>query len=382
MFKCGVSTRQWTVVADSAVTKWNQGATAIGSARSFSSSSSIAAENDGSLKDRQSLRDSARRQIDQAFSQSSSSSKPLIRRIALDSPAPRQQFQQRPHQQQQQQRRPLDARALGSKLKPADGQPANILRAPANLRRPNLRAGGAAPPKRGTGPPRRKRQDKSARKDNNEGGWAGPREMTKEEREADEKAFLEQWERERPKPVRYNPHGYNVENLQRTWPALPMGEMGPKEALHERLAWMSERYPNGFEPTDLLAQRVYKGEWTYFYNEEEKKEAIEMAQKMAKEKAEKLTDRKGAVIEPEDMSFQPMDDAQKKQLISRLISGEYKSEQTEFAKQHSARHPVMKDVLRYLENNGTWQTSHKTKFLEALSKSLPQPKVARPKVNA
>lgn len=204
--------------------------------------------------------------------------------------------------------------------------------------------------------------------------------MSREEQEVDEKAFLEQWERDRPKPVRYNPHGYNIDNLQRTWPALPMGETGPKEALHERLAWMSERYPNGFEPTDLLAQRIHQGKWTYFYSEEEKNEAVELAQKMAAERADKLTDRKGTLVQPEDMSFQPMDETQKKQLVSRLVSGEYKSEQAQWVEEHGVRHPVMKDVLRNLANNSTWQAPHKTQFLEALSKSLPKPKVVRAKV--
>ncbi|EGE81720.1 hypothetical protein BDDG_04663 [Blastomyces dermatitidis ATCC 18188] len=385
--------RPWVAIVDSAASKWSQGAVAARSGRHFSSSSVRAAENDADSKEKQnrlhSLHETAKKKVDTTFSRSSST--PLIRRVSDDSqPPPRQrQFQQRrpldarsPSSlaRPQPQRRPLDARALGSRLNQTGAKPTNILRAPATLRKPGSGPLGARNPKRPatTRPARRKKQDKSSKSDGS-GGWSGQREMSKEEQEADEKAFLEQWERDRPKPVRYNPHGYNIDNLQRTWPALPMGTTGPKEALHERLAWMSERYPNGFEPTDLLAQRIHKGKWTYFYNEEEKNEAVELAQKMAAERADKLTDRKGSLVQPEDMSFQPIDETQKMQLVSRLVSGEYKSEQAQWVKEHGARHPVMKDVLRNLANNSTWQSSHKTQFLETLSKSLPKPKAVRAK---
>ncbi|KKZ65332.1 hypothetical protein EMCG_08848 [[Emmonsia] crescens] len=335
-----------------------QGAVAVRYSRHFSSSSSRAAANDGDSKAKStrlnSLHETAKKQIDSAFSRSSST--PLIRRVSDDhQPTPRQRQQSQPQQRRpldtpgrpQQQRRPLDARTFGSRLNKEGVKPTNILRAPATLRKPGSSASTLRTPK---------------------------------QQEVDEKAFLEQWERDRPKPVRYNPHGYNIDNLQRTWPALPMGETGPKEALHERLAWMSERYPNGFEPTDLLAQRIHQGKWTYFYSEEEKNEAVALAQKMAAERADKLTDRKGTLVQPEDMSFQPMDETQKKQLVSRLVSGEYKSEQTQWVEEHGARHPVMKNVLRNLANNSTWQAPHKTQFLEALSKSLPKPKAVRAKV--
>ncbi|PGH10072.1 hypothetical protein GX51_00339 [Blastomyces parvus] len=385
--------RQWVAIADSAASKWNQAALAVRSGRQFSSSPGRAAENDADSKEQQnrpnSLRETAKKQADNTFSRSSST--PLIRRVADDSQPPRRprQFQQRgpldarspgSPARPQLQRRPLDARALGSKLNKTGAKPTNILRAPATLRRPGSSPGGIRAPRRPatTRPARRKKQDRSSKTDGGV-GWSGQREMSKEEQEADEKVFLEQWEHDRPKPVRYNPHGYSIDNLQRTWPALPMGTTGPKEALHERLAWMSERYPNGFEPTDLLAQRIHQGKWTYFYNEEERKEAVELAQKMAAERADKLTDRKGSLVQPEDMSFQPMDETQKKQLVSRLVSGEYKPEQAQWVEEHGARHPIMKDVLRDLANNPTWQSPHKTQFLEALSKSLPKPKAVRAK---
>ncbi|EEH37222.1 hypothetical protein PAAG_07778 [Paracoccidioides lutzii Pb01] len=377
MFKSyGMSARLWTSVVDSAVTKWNQGAATAISARLFSSSSSGAAENDDDSRDRlNSSRGTARRQTDDASYQSSSPT-PLIRRIVEGRPTTRQQ---QPFQQQH--RRPLDARALGAEITQAGGKPTNLLRAPATLRKPGSNISRLRTPKRPATirPARRQRQGKSSKSDSGGGAWTGHREMSKEEQEAEEKAYLEQWERERPKPVRYIPHGYNLDNLQRTWPALPMGETGPKEALHERLAWMSERYPNGFEPMDLLAKRIHEGKWTYFYSDEEKNEAVELARKMETERADKLTDRKGTVVEPEDMSFQPMNETQKKQLVSRLVSGEYKSEKAQWMKMHATRHPVMQDVIRNLTNNSTWQASQKTMFLETLSKSLPQPKVARPK---
>ncbi|EGC47367.1 conserved hypothetical protein [Histoplasma capsulatum var. duboisii H88] len=379
----GVPLRQWVAIADSTSSKWNQGAIAIRSARHFSSSSIRPSENDGDSKAKQnrlsSLHEIAKKQIDKAFSQSSST--PLIRRVSDDSQPLTPPHQRQRQQLQSQQRRPLDARALGSRLNKAGGKPTNILRAPATLRRPGNNLGGIRAPKRPATarPARRKKLDKSSRSDDGS-GWSGQREMSKEEQEADEKAFLEQWERDRPKPVRYNPQGYNIDNLQRTWPALPMGVTGPKEALHERLAWMSERYPNGFEPTDLLAQRIHQGKWTYFYSEEEKNEAVELARKIAAQRADKLTDRKGSLVQPEDMLFEPVNETQKQQLVSRLVSGEYKSEQARWLEEHETRHPVMKDVLRNLANNSTWQSPHKTQFLEVLSKSLPKPKAVQAKV--
>ncbi|KAK2811938.1 hypothetical protein FQN50_001645 [Emmonsiellopsis sp. PD_5] len=363
MFKChAVTSRQWAAVADSVVSKWSQGA-AAGATRQLSSTASRAAEDNNSAKGPQNV-----------SSPSPSSSLPPIRRVSND------------NGRQPLQRRPIDIRALGTRINTGE-KPTKILRAS-----PSLRLGGGRPafgarsgtgaqgnnnnrgPNRGPKPtgPRRRSKNLSSQ-DSGANSSSFRTEMTPQERAAEEAAYLEQWEEDRVKPVRYAPQGSSVENLQRTWPALPIGETGPMEALHERLAWMSERYVNSFEPTDLLAQRIHKGEWVYFNNEQEKQEAVEAAKKMAAERAEMLTERKAEEIEPEDMSFKSMDETQRKQLVGRLVTGEYAREVKE-ERDTLPSHPFYTDVLRNLRNNPTYQGPHREQFLDVLAKAMPKVK--------
>ncbi|KAK2749809.1 hypothetical protein FQN55_003045 [Onygenales sp. PD_40] len=364
MFKChAVTSRQWAAVADSVVSKWSQGA--AGATRQLSSTASRASEDNSSTKGPQKV-----------SPPSSSSSLPPIRRVSNDGRAPPQ-------------RRPIDIRALGTRINTSGEKPTKILRAS-----PNLRLGGGRPtfgarpgtgvrgpqgnnnrgPNRGPKPtgPRRRSKNLSSQ-DSGANSSSFRTEMTPQERAAEEAAYLEQWENDRVKPVRYAPQGSSVENLQRTWPALPIGETGPVEALHERLVWMSERYVNSFEPTDLLAQRIHKGEWVYFNSEQEKNEAVEAAKKMAAERAEMLTERKAEVIEPEDMSFKPMNETQRKQLVSRLVTGEYEQEVKE-ERDTVPSHPFYTDVLRNLRNNPTYQGPHREQFLDVLATAMPKVK--------
>ncbi|EAS36913.3 uncharacterized protein CIMG_02267 [Coccidioides immitis RS] len=183
----------------------------------------------------------------------------------------------------------------------------------------------------------------------------------------------EKEEKARRKPERYDPDPYNVDKLKSTWPTLPMCEGGSIVAnagsVMEKLNWMGERYVGSFEPPQELAKRMYEGKRVLFKSEEEKAEVLELVQNMVTEKAERLTERKGQVVEPEDASFEVASDSERKGLVGTLVQGKYDKPLVD--RQSVGNSPVVQNVLRNLTNNGTYQSAQAEKFLEKFMKGLP-----------
>lgn len=184
---------------------------------------------------------------------------------------------------------------------------------------------------------------------------------------------LEKQEKARRSPERYNPDPYTVDKLKATWPSLPMGEgnnaVANSETVLEKLNWMGDRYLGSYEPPQELAKRMYEGKRVLFKSDEEKAEVLEIVQQMVTERAQKLTERKGQVVPPENAEFEALSDQEKKGLLDVLVQGKY--DQPLVDGKIAGTSPIVSHVLKNLTNNGTYQGAQAEKFLEKFVKTLP-----------
>ncbi|WEW58519.1 hypothetical protein PRK78_003987 [Emydomyces testavorans] len=279
---------------------------------------------------------------------------------------------------------PVDARSLAANVPPDGPNKGVIRRVPLSFRNlpqrgrlgrgnanQNLLAAANALSRNARRRPGQNRpQRKTGRSHRRRNGWdddGGNVHASIQEYE-DEKA-----EKARRKPERYNPDPYNVEKLKPTWPTLPMGEgnnvIANAGSVTEKLNWMGDRYLGSYDPPHELAKRMIEGKRVFFQSDEEKAEVLEIAQKMVNERAQKLTERKGQVVEPEKVSFEVVADHERMGLVRTLVKGEY--DQPLVNEQKAGKSPIASHVLRNLTNNGTYQTVQAEKFLEKFLKGLP-----------
>lgn len=175
--------------------------------------------------------------------------------------------------------------------------------------------------------------------------------------------MLEKQEAERPKAVRYNPEPYTFEKLKRTWPSLPIGESaGTAGSVRDKLTWYGERYVGSFESPHDLANRVFDGKRVMFASEEEKDQVIRITKELAEQKA-KAESKIHTAPEPEDVSFQPLTEHERMDLIGSLVAGQYDKVDTS---------GPYAEVQRNLGNNSTYYRAQNTQFMKALSKFLPK----------
>jgi hypothetical protein len=166
--------------------------------------------------------------------------------------------------------------------------------------------------------------------------------------------FKEVQDAKKPKTVRYTPVTYDAATLKDTWPSLPTGTTGSTGTVIERLNLMSRRYGHGYVSPQELAKRLFEGDQVFFSSEEEKKTVMEEVTHLAQDRADKLSQRKGDVIEPEDSSFASIKDEDRKALVGQIVRGEYEGWQ-----KGTVRHPVLDEVQRQLYNNETYRMTGK-----------------------
>ncbi|QGA19960.1 hypothetical protein EYB26_007658 [Talaromyces marneffei] len=256
--------------------------------------------------------------------------------------------------------RVIDARSLGAG-RVASNQ-ANIIRAPqlrlkrgtsfrgrpgAGTRGRAAATGGKTSAKSRTGKataskrPRRKRDDDD---DSEEAGRGNDLDAV----------YKEVQNASKPKTVRYTPVTYDAAALKDTWPSLPTGKAGSTGTVVERLNLMSRRFGHGYVSPQELAKRLFEGERVFFSSEEEKKTVMAEVTRLAQDRADKLTQRKGDLIEPEDSSFASIKDEDRKALVGQIVRGKYEGWQ-----KGNVRHPVLDEVQRQLYNNETYRMTGK-----------------------
>lgn len=171
----------------------------------------------------------------------------------------------------------------------------------------------------------------------------------------------------RPSPVRYDPQKIDFSSLRETWPSLPTDMNAKSAAVLEKITRLSGRFPNGYVPPYQLGQRLWKGQRVFFANEDEKAGALEEAKRMAQVRADRLSQKKGELVEPSDVTFNPIDAKDTKGLMEMFVQGKYPSLDAE-----QGQSTVMSNVMRNLQNNSTWQTTGKSaQFLAKLKSLLP-----------
>ena len=264
--------------------------------------------------------------------------------------------------------RGVDARSLGAPQ--AGGQPANIIRAP-RFRGPRISrpTGGRKPMKSGA--------------NNKKGPRRNAWKKEPEEEEGDDLRLQEVndvyralAEERKPVPVRYDPQHPDFSTLKDTWPALPTDPIARAAGVSEKLSWLSDRFPNGYEPPYELGKRLFDGKSVSFSSEEEKTQAVEEAKKLAQQQADKLTQEKGDLVDPVDISFEPINAEHKKSLLVTQVQGDY----SEWTRMPSDKPPIFGGIMTTLRNNVTYQTPGKSsQFLTKVESLLSSKRPSAPK---
>ncbi|KAE8408828.1 hypothetical protein BDV37DRAFT_159153 [Aspergillus pseudonomiae] len=254
-------------------------------------------------------------------------------------------------------RRVFDARSLAAPS--ANGQSTNILRS-TSLRNPRK------------GPSIRARRPKPPTKLSTKSRKSGRPQRAKntDMEEIDvslmENVYRELAEKSRPTPSRYKPQVPDLSNLKETWPSFPTGTTASTAEVVEKLSSLSGRFPNGYVPPYELGMRLFRGQFVQFLDEEEKAQAIADAKKLSQQRADNYSQRKGDLVEPEDVGFLPMSAEDRKSLVQSYIQGAYPKLSTEEA----AQSPVLSEVTKNLRNNESYQAAGKSSQFVAKVESL------------
>lgn len=169
----------------------------------------------------------------------------------------------------------------------------------------------------------------------------------------------------RPKPVRYEPSEVDFSTLRETWPSLPTDANGRSAAVLEKLAILAARFPNGYVPPHELARRLWKGQNVLFANEAEKAEAMEEVQQLSRARADKISLKKGELVEPREIKFGALGEKETATLLETYVQGKYPT--AEAGKDQPA---ALGEIVKNLRNNGTYQTAGKRPQFLAKVESL------------
>lgn len=226
-----------------------------------------------------------------------------------------------------------------------------MVRRPSPARRP-ARSGASGPR------PRRRRGEK---------GPAEAEEGDNERTNEVNAVYRELSDKSKPVPIRHDPEHPEFTTLKETWPTLPTDVTSCALGVSEKLAGLSDRYPNGYDPPHELGQRLYEGKAVLFSSEEERTQAVEEARKLAQRHADKLTQEKGDLVEPEEVNFEPISQADRKSLVRSLVQGDYGARNPQVA---ADKPPVFGDIAANLNNNATYRTPGKSSQLMDTVESL------------
>lgn len=248
-------------------------------------------------------------------------------------------------------RRVFDARSLAASQ--SGDQSAKILRTPKlKTARPGQpsRARKARTPTKSASPKDRKtpRHRASRQSDAEEGDEVQRMEI--------EQVYRDLTEERKQSPSRYTPQPPDMSSLTETWPSFPTGIKGHAAGIMEKLSLLSDRSPNGYVPPYELGRRLFKGQYVRFLDETEKSEAVAEAQKLSQQRADEYSQRKGDLVEPDNVSFHPVSGQTQKALIKTFVFGDYLKEQPA----PSNETPVLREISRHLKNNETYQTTGKS----------------------
>lgn len=274
-------------------------------------------------------------------------------------PARTNQYQARPP-------RVIDARSFAA-ARASGGEQPKIIRSP---RSRDVRGGNQPPNRKPNLSARAAKAAKFGAKGNRNGPRKNARSSEDEEGEDAAAANIDQVLQEqiiksRPTPIRYEPREINYSTLKQTWPSIPTDVNSRSAAVYEKLSSLGGRVANGYIPPYELGRRLWKGQSVLFDNENEKAEALEETKRLAQLRADRISQRKGDLVEPRNVEFSPLDAENTKSLMEMFVQGNYPP--SEVGKDG---HAVLGEVSKNLRNNGTYQTTGKTSQFMAKIESL------------
>ncbi|PWY71491.1 hypothetical protein BO70DRAFT_124000 [Aspergillus heteromorphus CBS 117.55] len=259
-------------------------------------------------------------------------------------------------------RRIIDARSLAASR--AAGKPTNIIRGP------RIRPTPGGLPARARIPGVKSKA--TASKDRKRGSSSGSGQSATETADLLQEAavndvYRELAEQTRPKPIRYEPEPVSLASLKETWPSLPTDVGAHTAGMVEKLSSFSDRFANGYVPPNELGRRLFRGKFVRFMNEKEKSEAIMEANKLSQECADRLSQRKGDLLDPNPINFNPISTQDQNVLMGLVVQGNYPKSVAE----RGAKLSVVEMVSENLRNNATYQTAGKSSaFMEKLDSLL------------
>jgi len=166
------------------------------------------------------------------------------------------------------------------------------------------------------------------------------------------------------KPVPYEPKATTMKELRLDWPTTAIDATGLAESVQQKAESLAKRIPHGYLTPQEIAERFHKGEMVHFESEAERIEVLKIASELAQARADKLTDRKGESIAPEDMSFAEVSVEEKRTLGAKMVKGEYPGLQAQSM-------PFLNQVVRSLRNNGTYHETETSKFMDKIQSFMP-----------
>lgn len=110
---------------------------------------------------------------------------------------------------------------------------------------------------------------------------------------------------------------------------------------------------------------MWKGQNVLFENEAERTEALEEVKRLSQLRADKISQRKGELVEPREVKFGAVNAQDTKTLVEKFAQGKYPA--LEAVKDQPA---VLGDVVRNLRNNSTYVTASKRPQFMAKVESL------------
>lgn len=182
-----------------------------------------------------------------------------------------------------------------------------------------------------------------------------------------ENAFVDIVEKGKPVPVRYSPRACDYAALKESWPAFPTDANARAAGVAEKLYKLGDRLPNGYTQPEELGKRLFMGQYVQFASEEERTKAMAVANKLSQQRADKFSQRKGDVVESQEIGFDPLRKEDQQSLFQSLVQGRYPSAPT----QQADKSPVIGDILKNLENNETYQMAGKSsQFMKKMESLL------------
>ncbi|CAG7935970.1 unnamed protein product [Penicillium olsonii] len=259
--------------------------------------------------------------------------------------------------------RVIDARSFAAS-KAGGGEQAKVIRSP---RSRNVRPGGQ-PPKRNATPTAKGGKPKGKGKRTAQRGAKSAEDTAGEDAQA---ALIEQIQQEqviqsRPTAVRYEPVEIDLSSLRNTWPQIPTDANAHSATVYQELSRRSGRIAGGYLAISELGRRLQRQQNVVFHSESEKAEALEEANRLSRQIANQVSERRGELCEAHEVQFRQTgpESPRIQAIMKSRVVGQYPLKKSE-----ADAHPALVQLQEKLRNNRTY-TGQSGKFLDEMKRLM------------